>query len=476
MNYSVNFSFSRKEIYNSFLIAILTLLLLISFFYLKTFAILIFLPFIIISLIKGKYNLEIPILLVLLLSTNVFEFGSVEQLPFIQLGAGFRFNFLDIIVFIYVLFLGNRIIHTPSTPSSWLIKFMILISTIYLVVGVILTGHPREAGFNYYRTLFYISFYFIFYFYFKEPANIKKILLILSVWVFIGTIFHIAEYFLNYRLTLPGVIPLSSFYSETGEKILTAGQERIYLWSRVTSFVFIMLSFSIAIYVQKKGLFYILIFLLAIFGFLIASSRIWFLGVLLIILTIFIFNSYIAKIRIFIPILVFLILISIFQNFSLQYTGLDFISSLLRRAESAVTLGRTYGELDTFGIRVLMFNFLLQKFLDSPLFGFGFGDQIASKYYSVDLGIINRLVFFGLLGTLPLIYFIFSYSIKLFRIIQSKIDSNKRVILLSTLAILIGHFPMYLWQIDFWGNNYIFVIVMILAMSDRIINGLRLEE
>lgn len=464
----LNLSYNKKELIRSLTSTIFYLLLVVSLFYTKFLGFLFIYIFLLIGLIKKNYNYELPLIFILIIATNVLEFGSVEQLPFLQLGAGLRFNILDIFVITYLIFFFNKILIT-KTPSSWIIKYTFWLTVIYIFIGFLIYLNPREAGTNYGRVLIYITSYFIFYFYFENLDNIKKILLLLSMIVIIGTVIHLAEYFINLRFELPGVIPFSGYYSTEGEKITTAGQERIYLWSRITGIIFIMTAFGLSIYLKFKKKLFLLIFIFSVLGFLIALSRIWFLGIALIILTILIIEETKNKLKVLIPALLLFIFVLLIQNFSVQLIGFDLLAAITGRAKSAVTLGRTYGEMDTFSVRVLMFNFNYNKFLESPLFGHGFGSSIWNMYYNVDLGLINRLVLLGLLGTIPLIIFLFDYCLKLIKKIKSDIPRAEKSILVSILAILVGHFPMYLWQIDFWGSNYIFFLTMLLAMGDRIL-------
>lgn len=464
-----NFNFSKKDLLNYFFLASFIILFNIFLLYSKQFGLIIFLILIIVLSLRNKDIPLFPFLTALLLVTNIFEFASLEQMPFIQLGPGIRFNLLDIISISYLFILWNKIINIKNTPSKWFVNFVLLSSLLYVLIGFIFTLTPRGAGTNYLRVLIYIIFYYYFFILFEDQGKLKKVFGVLSVWILIGSIIQIIEYFLNYRFELPGIIPHSGFYSAKGETIFTAGSERIYLWSRVTILMFIFLPFSINLYLRYKNKYFLIVSIITILSFFIALSRIWFLGITLILLTIFVFSELRYKI-IFTSILISLTLVLIiFQFYSLTFTGYDFLAALLGRSHSIVTLGQTYGEMDTFTIRVLIFNYSFDKFLESPIFGWGFGEEIWNKYYTVDLGMINRLVFFGLLGTIPLIYYIIHYSGTLIRHIKIYKNQFNRVILISVLSIFIGHFPMYLWQIDFWGSSYVILLSFIMAVGDRVL-------
>jgi len=466
--------YDTKQIIRSILFVLFSIIIIISLFYTKTLGLIFVYLIFLINLYNKNNKYELPILFVFIISTNVLEFGSLEQLPYIQLGPGIRFNLLDLIVITFIIFLWNKIINI-KTPSSWLINYNFLLTILFIIIGFIIYKTPREAGTNYGRVLIYITFYYVFYFYFTDINRIKRLLFLISIIVLLGTSIQLIEYFLNYRFELPGVVPFSSFYSEKGERIFTAGFERIYLWSRVTIFIFVMTAFGMAFYTINKSTYYLLISLVSIVGFLLALSRIWFLGISLILFVILLTSPKVGKFRIILASILLIVFLNLLQMYSIDLLGFDLFAAITGRLKSASTLGRYYGEMDTFTIRVLMFNENLKGFLSSPLFGLGFGSTIWNKYYNVDLGVINRLVLTGLIGTLPIILFIIGYILRLIKFINKKIDNERKAILVAILAILIGHFPMYIWQIDFWGSNYIFVIVMLLAMGDRIITNFEVK-
>ncbi len=470
--------FTKKDIFDSIFLALMVFIFNIVLLYTKQFGLILFLLIIIFSFLRKKDIPLFPLLTALLLVTNLFEFASLEHMPFIQLGQGIRFNLLDIITVTYLIFLWNKIVNFKHTKSKWFVNFVLISSLIYVIINFFLTFTPRGAGTNYLRILVYILFYYYFFILFEDETKIKKTLGVISVWVISATIIQIIEYFLNYRFELPGIVPFSSFYSSIGEKILTAGTEKIYLWSRVTILMFILLPFAINIYLKYKNIYFLIVSFLSILGFLISLSRIWFLGLFLIFLIIFIYSNLRLKV-VFISIFIILILfLMLFQFYSLEKTGFDFLASLIGRSHSIVTLGQTYGEMDTFSVRVLIFKYSFNKFLESPLIGWGFGEKIWNNYYTVDLGMINRLVFFGIIGTGILIFYIISYILNIIRMIKLRSNKTDLTILISVLSIFVAHFPMYIWQIDFWGNAFVIPMCLIMAIGDKellkekeIING-----
>lgn len=147
-----DFNFSKKDLLSYFSLASIVILLNIFLLYTKQFGLIFFLIFIIISFLRNKDLPLIPLLTVLLLVTNIFEFASLEQMPFIQSGPGMRFNLLDIISVSYLFFLWNRIINITNTPSKWFVNFVLITSILYVFIGFIFTLTPRGAwtrtGFN----------------------------------------------------------------------------------------------------------------------------------------------------------------------------------------------------------------------------------------------------------------------------------------------------------------------------------------
>ncbi len=465
-----NKKFSYQEEIKLILVAISSFLLIISLYYTEFIGLITFLVILIFSLFikKEDYFQEFLVLLILILSTNVFEFGSIEQLPYIQAGPGLRFNFLDILIIISFIKYFPSVIKDKDAKSLNFIIFNVVIATIYVLIGFLLTGSPREAGFNYYRVFFYFGTYVLFYSYLRNIWNLKRLFFILSFWIMAMTIVQVVEFLRDYRFEFPNIIPASSFYSTEGFKILTAGYEKIYAWSRVTILAFMIIPFSLSFYIFYKKNSYLMVLSFSLISFLIALSRIWFLGLAIIILTV-IYNSGFKNIGKTISFLLFSFsFLFIIQFLSLEFSNFDLFAALSGRTHSIVTLGTTYGEMDTFSIRIYMFLKSFNKFLESPLLGHGFGQEIWENYFTLDLGAINRLVFMGLIGLVPILMFI---VLRIFSLIR-KIILNKSITLkaiyIALLAFLLSHLALYLWQIDFYGTNHLIGTMLFYAIYDVI--------
>lgn len=471
--YNINFSYSKSELISLFLKAVFVLIFAISLFYLKESSLIIFLIIIGISISKKK-SLEFIILLTLILATNVFEFGNLEDLPNIQLGPGLRLNSLDILIVFFSLKSFIALKNESFTASMKMINFYILISFIYVVVNFILTGSPKEAGTNYLRVLIYPAFFYVYYEYFKEANNIKRLLTILSLWVIIFVLIQAYEYLMGYRLTLPGIKTFSSFYTVEGEKIISAGQTLIYTWSRTTMFSFIMLGIGLALFYHNKSKFFLITSISALFSFFIAVSRIWIVGAFIMFLVISLLYGAKRLTTLLIPLTIIILISSIFQFLALKNIGIDFLSVLYGRSQSILSAGQTYGEMDTLSIRILFFNEILKKFLESPIWGWGFGQFIMDNYYFGDLGLPNRFLLFGLIGTIPFLLFLLFYPIKLLSQIKNSPSNNEKALMIGVMAVFIAHFLMYVFQIEFWGSKSVISLIMIFAIGDRIlqkING-----
>lgn len=462
--------FSKKEIINLIFLSVFSFAFVVSLFYTQIFGLLAFLIVLIASLFgkKKDFLLEFSILIILIISTNVFEFGSLEQLPFLQLGPGLRFNLLDILILLtFLRYFGNVINDKQATTKNFML-FNIILATIYVLVGFAMTGSPREAGFNYYRVFFYFGSYVMFYTYMRDIRNFKRLLFVLSIWVISMTSVQIIEFFQDYRFTFPGVKPLSDFYSTEGFKIQTAGQEKLYTWSRVTGLAFLILPFTLSFYITTSNRFYLITFIFTLSTFILALSRIWFLGIVIVFLTVIIYLGIKKLSKVFAAILFIITALLLIQFYSLEFMRFDFFAALLGRTQSIVTLGRTYGEMDTFSVRVMLFLHSFNKFLESPLIGHGFGQSVWNVYYSLDLGAVNRLFMMGLLGLLPILGFIITRIFRVIREINLSKDINLKTIYVALLAFILAHFPMYLWQIDFYGSNYIIHVMLVYALYDSI--------
>ena len=442
--------------------------------FLKEFGAIILLTLSLLYFFTKKIGQEILIFLTLVFSTNVLEFFNIDLLPYLQLGTGLRFNALDLLIIPLSIrsYLSLRKDGT-NTFNMKFITFLIMLSTIYVVLGLLFTGSPKEAGFNYYRVLFYPAFYFALLKYFLINNNKNRLIYFLSFLVIISTIIQLYEYILNYRLTIPGYQVHDIAFSEEGVKIFTYGGERLYVWSRTTGFLFLILGISLAMWENRLGnnKLNLLLVLICFIGFIIATVRMWIVLMLILALVVFIFSPRKRSVLINVATIIVLlsILITLLSSLTYYPGQVDLITSLISRVES-ITNTDKYGEQNTFLVRVIVNEINFNKFLESPIWGHGFGKFIYSNYYNNDVGITNRLVQFGLLGTLPILFFSFSNIFHIIREIKlnKHLSRKNRTLLISVLAILIAYLPGYLWQFDFWSEKLVFVLLIALALSDSI--------
>jgi len=464
---------TKSLLIETFYRAILYLLLAFVILYAREFGAVILIILGLFYFFTKKAGLEVLVILTFIYATNSLEFANVDELPFIKIMPGMRLNGIDLLVLPLSIRSFIQIRNKKlSTDTGTFVIFWILLSFTYTFINFILTGSPKEAGTNYLRVLYYISFYFVLLNFFSDNKIIFRTFMILGWIVFFSTISQIMEYYQGYRFTLPDFQGMNVAFSEEGTKVFTAGSSRVYLWSRVTQYVFTSLLFFFSYYLVKKQKNYIaLIFsMICALTLIIASVRVWLVVALLSIILMVYFQQKKLKVIpkiVFFFLFLFLIVYQV-ESLTLKPNEPGLLSSLLGRTSSVLNPQGTYGEQDTFSIRLFYTGVLFQKFLESPLWGHGFGIYIYENYYNIDLGIINRLVMFGVVGTLPLILFIFHKIISTLNSIKIVKTDFEKILFISGVTFLIAHLPAYSFQLDFWGGPLIFSVTLMLASIDSV--------
>lgn len=467
---------NNKDIYHAFLKAVGYLVISVASLYVGNTGVLLALLLIIFSFIKKKDILEPIIIFTIIFSTNVLELIEYEQIPVFSFGPGMSFSILEIMIFPMAIHsMAYLKMNNIKSESKNIVLVICAFVIIYLLFGIIKTGSISDGGAFSAKYLLYVLFYFVFVEYFtKNPDNKLKLLYIIGFICVLGTVLQLYEFFQNQRILLPGFARTTEYYNLEGVKIFSGGNtDRIYMWGRtiIYSFISIAIFFSMIVYKVGHKFSNYIIFLTSILSFAIASVRIYMIIVFLCVLLVVLLNThkksgFVSYLLIFLIVFTVLIQLSAFAE---KLIGFDFIGSFTGRIESIFSLGDTYGENDTFTGRVVVTIFLLNKFYESPIFGFGYGLDVYRNYQNGDVGIINQLIRFGLLGTLPIIFFIFNYIRKAYIRLKSNLYDIDKVFLLSAIVVLISHLPAYIWQIDFWSSRLAIGLLLVIALSDSVL-------
>lgn len=459
-----------------FIKAIIYLLIAFGVVLLQSYGALILLILCFLYFFSDKYGQEAIILITVIFTTYVLEFFNVNSLPYIQLGAGLRFNGLDLLIVpiavkSYMALKKEKI----NTKSAWFIEFYILLAIVYVIISFFITISIQASGFNFLRVLFYPAFYFALVKLFLNKRKLYDFLIILSFICAIATVIQIYELTLSYRLEIPGFKPNNIAFYQEGLKVFTGGRDKLYLWSRVTGLLFVTLIFS-SIFVfnnVKYSKFFIFIMIISMIGFIIAIVRVWLVSIFIALILSIIFSEKKGNITIKVFGLIFVIGIVIYQLTTVTHNPgeIDLLTSLIGRVGSIFNPLTQYGEQNTAIVRIILNTININKFFESPLWGHGFGQSIILNYYNLDVGISNRLVLFGLLGTLPLLYFLITYSVKNLRELKlyRNLHKNDKSLLIGSNIILLSILPAYFWQLDFFGGQLFIIPILALAISDNIL-------
>jgi hypothetical protein len=435
---------------------------------------LLFLPILFVLLAFTKRaGMELLVISILILMENCFDFIVPAQLPTLIISRGFRLNALDLLIIPAATVCCFKLMSQKNKPASiWFVNGYLLLSTVYLAVGFFNTGGLASGGAIYFRTLLYAGFYYIAMVHFARKENIAMIFFVLGFIVVFATVLQIIEFFQGSRFVLSWIEETKGVYGEEGQRLLSGGEQRLYLWSRVTGMAYLTVPFFLGYYLLAKNrkLPSLTIALMSILTFVLASVRSW-MVIISVAMLIVLFNSRINRrviYSIFGFIGLFFLALFLIQYAAVSTGNTDLLASLTGRIASIFNPQSTAGETDTFTVRLFASGVLFLKFLESPIFGHGIGAVILDTYYNSDLGMLNRMVMFGLLGTLPLLYYLIRYAVKLRKRIKVEVNLFHRIVLITSLAVIVSHLPAYAFQYDFWGNGWIVFILLVMAASDRI--------
>ena len=427
----------------------------------------------------GLYFLLISLIFVFKTENKYLEYAAVilplinigiviqaNNFPFIQLGPGLRFNSGDIILLIYSIYTYRLYkMRKVKYYSTKLIFFLTGLSLIYFFVIFIFTLDYREAGTNFLRLLLIPFFYFVYIELFRVAKNIRVFYIAIGIFVILGTLIQFFEVSTNIKFQLPG-----TEFARIGMEdptVYSAGILRVYAFSRTTLFAFFLSGLSLSFIVHKINTkISYLFFSVCAISFMLATVRIWFTIIFSVIIFIVFLSSFKYKIGLF-KIIFVIIVISLIPlyYFLLNSDYFAFADSILLRIQSIINLGGN-SEQDTLAPRLILFDFFWKKFLESPIYGHGFGTSIINNYNNSDLGMINRAINFGLFGLIPLLVFIILYIFKTLSFYWNSQSNGDKAILLSVSALIFSHLIGYVFQLDFWGREWATIMVMILALGD----------
>ncbi|MDZ7336930.1 MAG: O-antigen ligase family protein [candidate division KSB1 bacterium] len=401
----------------------------------------------------------IPLVLMLLvLSTEVFQFVSLEHTPYLQLAPGTRLNSQDIAVLLLLLLGGLQLLRRREWPMFgrplfFLFASILLASVFGWMAGTTNPGASLNAFRAYSGYLFYVGLVGVL----DRPKTVKAVVNIVFVIIVISVCIQLVEAAQGERIVSP-LAPASEYFGST--KYVDSGGTRVpYLWNRATGYLFLGLFLAFGVFfagqVNTK---HILIGLWAGTGLVIALVRQWLVlfvcGVLM--LGMLLQGARLRMIVRFIAVgaLILAVLIWI----SRLIPGLALLEALRARVNTIIF----FQEEANYVGRILIQRQMLTMFGHSPMLGYGPGSGLIVS----DVGIHNALVELGLVGTASIVYLIGFVFVKGYRGLKRMTSSLFKGYLGGLLAAWAALAVGYSFSVDFIGQMSM-MTGLAMALLDR---------
>lgn len=400
------------------------------------------------------------VFLLIVLSTQFLMFVSTDKMPGITLGSQ-NITFLDIILLVVGPFCFLKSFSFDNTRSLCVMRIICYCILLELLLPIIF-GRRIELGSNVLRAfLVYFAFFILLYF-IKSPSDLKKLISLIGGMVIIAVLIHCYEYINDERIVLrefysQNLINIEDNYSETWKIPISADRTQFtsYIWNRIPIWLFWSFVLSLNNFIYKnnrnKNLFLVAI---CISGLLIAMVRSWLvtsLFTLLIVLGVSrnIKSALKLMLSVAMVLLFIFILISVFQT----AFKLDFLYTVEARIQSIVISmqGGETTDLNYF-LRFAKWAIQMDYFTNSPVFGYGMSADFA-KYVDPDTGIINTLLFGGVIFTGLIITLMFIAISEAYLLLKYLQDPYWKSLSGGIFAVFIGILPFYLFSMDFFTST-----------------------
>lgn len=395
----------------------------------------------------------------ILSSTNFLMFISTDHLPGIDFGDT-HVTYLDFILMGLGLFCMLSYI---KSKKNILLKsiFLLLIFIFAEFIIQLISGRGIYFGGNILKAFLVYMFYFIAIYFIRTPQDVVKLVKLLTIMVVVSAIMHAIEFILDERiyfkaLYTPNRTGLVDNFSSTWQ--IPVGNEpnqfTAYIWNRATIwvyFIFVISSISLLNGIGKTRNTFLII--IAISVFLMAMIRSWMITASFSVLMVSILSGKYKIVlkniaRIVIAFFVLSFILSFFNVIDIQFLKYMFTS----RIDSIISSLYGYNTTDAnFMIRQVKWGAQYTHFMDSSIFGYGMTFEF-SQYFDPDTGIINTLLFGGIIGTSIILFIIFRFIYSAFLLYKNINDKYWKSLIGGFMLIIVGLLPMYFFNIDFFTS------------------------
>jgi len=399
------------------------------------------------------------VLLILVLSTQVLQFVSLEYIPYWQITAGLRLNAQDIGILLLLAIGGLRLLRRRERPM-FLQPLVFFGGAIALasVLGWVAGSTTPDATLNALRAysgyLFYVGLVGVM----DSPRRVQSIINILFLLVAVSVGVQLLEAIRGERIVTP-FAPASEYFS--GTKLVTAGGIRApYLWNRATGYLFLGLFLALGALIHGRAdAKHLFLGIWAVVGVVIALVRQWFViigcGVVLLALL-----SQGRRLRAFGKSVAVVVLVLVAVNLiGQQIPAFSLLDALRARVDTILAFQQEPNYLG----RVLIQQQMVALFIRSPIFGYGPGSGLASS----DVGVYNALVELGLIGTASVAYLIGFVFVRSYHQWKQVADSRFSAYLAGLLAAWVSMLVGYVFSTDFIGQMSM-VVALAMALMDRL--------
>ena len=411
-----------------------------------------------------SFREPLPALFLWYLSGSDFlAFISIERLG-IQLAPGIRININD---FLFVLLLSVAAYHlfrrrerllfaTPMT--AWMLMLGISFFLTILQGHMNLDTGPQELR----RSIGYAS-YFIYVACLDSPKRFRAVINFWLILLVAAVSIQIAEFALHQRFpALPGFEQYEGSYHSRLVEVNVGGMSTPYIWPRADITIGLYLSLG-ALFEGRRRKTFLFLAVAGILSTMLMLIRQEYVGLAAgLIFLLIVRQKRIKTVAIVAVIIICFVLIA-------SVVGL-FISSSSQGSLWAVWIARTSTLLNfskdaNFIGRVDTISRQLDALREAPLFGLGLG-WAYQPLWSTDIGMMNTLVKYGLVGT-SVIGFVIFYVMRLgFRLYRRLPASIERGFVLGLIALLVSRLVMYPVGTDSFTSGA--VVAVIMGVIDRV--------
>jgi O-antigen ligase len=405
----------------------------------------------------------VGVLLALLLSTQVLKLVYLDNLPYIQIMSGLRFNSLDIILLSLTIVSCYRLIRRRERPD-FLKQIIILIGLTFIsvVFGILMGTTNLDIGLGGVRILFSYSFYLVLVEVMKTPKRIRIVVGILFSIALTAVTIQFWELLSGQRLNFG--YTHSNYYGQFVSLDIQS-EQAAYLWNRAVEYLFLVLFLSLGSVFEGRHLrLFLPASIAALAAFAAMLVRQWQIYIIVGVVAMLFILFLAGRIRAILgTIVAFMVLgISI-------YISIPFFSPITIWLNRMQTVSDPFQQ-STFLIRLELFKKGIEYFQAAPIFGYGLSPKF-NELFNSDLGFINTLLLFGIVGIVAVIILIRSVFLRSYYFWKHMPPSLERGWMLGIIGLWVAIVFGYLFATDFFTRAAgIWMVAVVMALTDSVGN------